>query len=88
MEAMAMGIPVAAYNVPGVNKLLINNQTGLMANYGDIEGLQRCWNQLLSNNELAKKVAENGKRYIVNNFSAKKMAAEYTNLFQRLVEEH
>jgi glycosyltransferase involved in cell wall biosynthesis len=88
MEAIAMGIPVAAYNVPGVNKLLIDNQTGLMADFGNIEGLQRCWQRLLYDDSLAKKLAENGKRYIEDNFSARKMAYEYSGLYRRLVEKN
>jgi len=85
MEAMAMGIPVAAYNVPGVNKLIINNRTGLTTDYGDIEALARCWKRLLYNDELSRNLAENAKKYIMNNFSAKNMADQYTDLYQKLV---
>jgi len=86
MEAIVMGIPVAAYNVQGVNQLLIDNQTGLMADFGNVEGLQKCWLRLLSDDGLAKKMAENGKRYIEDNFSAKRMADEYFNLYYKLLE--
>ena len=87
MEAMAMGIPVAAYNVSGIDRLISNNKTGLLADYGDIKGLQRCWISLLNNDNLAKKIAKNGERHIEDNFSAKRMAEEYTNLYQKLLEE-
>lgn len=87
MEAMAIGVPVAAYNIPGVDKLIINKKTGLMADFGDIEGLKKCWQQLLFNEGFATEMARNGKDHILNNFSAKRMAEEYTKLYQEMVNK-
>jgi Glycosyltransferase len=85
MEAMAMGIPVAAYNIPGVDKLIIHGETGLMANFGDIDGLKKCWERLLFNEELARELGQNGREHVINNYSAKRMADEYTKLYQEVM---
>lgn len=85
MEAMVMEIPVAAYNIPGVDKLIINEQTGLMADFGDIDSLKRCWERLLFNEDLARELGQNGREHVINNYSAKRMADEYTNLYQEVL---
>ena len=35
MEAIAMDIPVAAYNISGIDQLVMHEKTGLLAKYGD-----------------------------------------------------
>lgn len=85
MEAMGMGIPVAAFNIQGVDKLIIHEKTGLMAEFGNAEQLSKCWEQLLFDSQFAKMIAQNGRRHILENFSAKRMAEEYTGLFQELI---
>lgn len=87
MEAMSMGIPVAAFNISGVDKLIIHNKTGMMADFGDVNGLKQCWEQILFDQRHARKIAENGKKHILENFSAARMASEYIGLFQELAGE-
>jgi glycosyltransferase involved in cell wall biosynthesis len=84
MEAMAMELPVAAYRIPGVDKLVIQGKTGLMVDFGDIVGLKKCWEKLLFDKEYAKQIARNGREYILKNYSAKRMAEEYTSLYSEL----
>lgn len=85
MEAMAMGIPVAAYNIPGVDKLIIPNETGLTAPFGQIDALKQCWERLLYDKEFSTRMAENGRRHVVENFSAQRMAEEYMSLYEEMV---
>jgi len=85
MEALAIGIPVAAYNIPGVDELIIHGETGLIAEFGDIDGLKRCWERLLFDTSYAKNISKRGRRHILMNYSAKRMAKEYISLFTELV---
>jgi glycosyltransferase involved in cell wall biosynthesis len=85
MEAMAMEIPVAAYNIPGVDKLIIQEQTGLLAPFGQVDALKQCWERLLFDKEFSARVAQNGMRHVIENFSAKRMADEYTELYKEMV---
>ena len=87
MEAMAMEVPVAAYDIPGVDKLIIPNQTGLMAPFGQVEALKQCWERLLFDKPFSTKIAQNGRKHVIENFSAKRMAEEYTRLYQEIVEK-
>jgi len=85
MEAMAMGISVAAYNIPGVDKLIIHEKTGLMANFGQMEDLKGCWERLLFDEEFSAKISLNGRKHVIENFSAKRMAREYTELYREML---
>jgi len=86
MEAMAMEIPVAAYNIPGVDKLIITEKTGLMVDFGHVEALKESWKRLLFDKDLSAQIAGNGRKYVIENFSAKRMADEYMNLYQEMVK--
>ncbi len=85
MEAMAMRVPVVAYDIPGVDKLILDGQTGLLVPFGDMAALRNCWGRLLFDGELSKTLAENGRRHVEKNFSAERMAAEYTQLYRELL---
>jgi len=87
MEAMAMGTPVAAFNIPGVDKLIIPEETGLMAEFGDVEGLKQCWERILFDEAFAKGLAKNGRQHILEHFSAKRMAEEYTELYREVLAD-
>jgi glycosyltransferase involved in cell wall biosynthesis len=84
MEAMAMGVPIAAFDIPGVDSLILHEKTGLLAPFGDISALKKCWERILYDAELAKKLAQNGQKHVRKYFSAKRMADEYTALYQEL----
>lgn len=86
MEAMGMGKPVAAFNIPGVDKLIIPEKTGLMAEFGNIKKLAEQWERLLFDLPFAKEIAMNGRQHILDNFSAKRMADEYVGLYEELLK--
>ncbi len=84
MEAIAMGIPVAAYDIPGVDQLIRHGETGLLAPYGDREALCRHWERLLTDRPYARALAERGRDDIARRYSGKKMAERYTGLYRDL----
>jgi glycosyltransferase involved in cell wall biosynthesis len=85
MEAMAMGVPAAAYEISGVDQLIINQETGLLAKPGDKEALAEMWEMLLFDLELSGKLADNAKTYVHRHYSAKRMANEYADLYAELL---
>ncbi len=88
MEAMGMGIPVAAYNIPGVDKLIIHEKTGLMARFGQVEALKECWERLLFDEAFSTQIALNSRRHVMENFSAKRMAHEYVGLYHKMLRRN
>jgi glycosyltransferase involved in cell wall biosynthesis len=87
MEAMAMGVPVAAYDIPGVDKLVIHEKTGLLSRFGDVEGLKQQWERLLFDGGISTRITQDARQYVYEHFSAKRMAEEYTSLYQELFEK-
>ena len=86
MESMAMGVPVAAYDIPGVDQLIEHGNTGLLAPLGDKDALVECWRQLLWDEELADKISTSAADCINEKFSAKRMADEYSELYSNILE--
>jgi glycosyltransferase involved in cell wall biosynthesis len=85
MEAMAVGIPVVAYNIPGVDQLIEHEQTGLLAPLGDKEALARCCERVLEDRTLAQSLADAARARVDRDYSAARMAKEYEVLFQKLL---
>lgn len=86
MEATAMGIPVAAYNIAGIDQLITHDESGLLAPLGDKETLTNYWEQLLFDKPLADKLADNARKYVNTHYSAQRMADEYHVLFNQMVK--
>jgi glycosyltransferase involved in cell wall biosynthesis len=53
MEAMASGVPVVGYDVPGIGELVRHGRDGLLARAGDVEDLTICLRDLVTDPELA-----------------------------------
>lgn len=82
MEAAAANIPVAAYDIPGIDQIIKHNDTGLLAELGDKETLAAQWETILFNSTEAARLASNAKEYVYQHYSANRMAQEYSSLFK------
>ena len=85
MESMAMGIPVAAYDIPGIDQLLVHGNTGLLAKPGDRSALGKHWESILFDEALSKQLAVAAREFVLSEFSGRRMADDYTRLFNELV---
>jgi glycosyltransferase involved in cell wall biosynthesis len=85
MEATAMGIPVAAYDIAGIDQLITHEKSGLLAKLGDKETLSTYWEKLLFDSESALKLTNNAREFVNNHYSGQRMANEYTELFESMV---
>ncbi len=88
MEAFAMGVPVAAFDIPGIDQLITHEETGLMAKPGDVQTLCDHWDRILFDPVTAKKLSENARMYIYEHYSAQRMANEYLELFRKVLNLH
>ena len=85
MEAQAAEIPVAAYDIAGVDQLVTSGETGLLAPLGNKEQLLADWETILFDSETANRLAGAAKAHVYEHYSAQRMAHEYTTLFQEVV---
>jgi len=87
MEATAMGIPVAAYKIAGIDQLITHEESGLLAKLGDKTTLSKYWKQLLFDSNYAEKLANNARKYVNEHYSGQRMANEYLDLFQSMTNK-
>ncbi len=68
-EALACGIPVVVMECGGMDFAIPNENYGLVANKFDSDDMSRKILRLIKDKRLAEKIAENGRKYILKNFS-------------------
>ena len=61
LEAYSFGLPVIAYDIPGVNEIIINGETGYMVPVGDLNGLMNKVHLLEKNRATLKKLSISSK---------------------------
>ncbi len=72
LEAMAAGLPVVASRVGGIPEIVSDGESGLLVSPGDPEELSRAIDRLLSDPDLAVKLALEGKNRVLRNFDRTK----------------
>jgi colanic acid/amylovoran biosynthesis glycosyltransferase len=82
-EAMAVGVPVVTTRLEGIEELVTHEETGLLTNSGDIEALAKSLQQLLTDAELRRRLANQARRLIEERFN---LQANFTRLRQLLGE--
>lgn len=85
MEAMAVCKPVITTDVEGVSKNLINGEDALIVPPADSEVLADAIKTLLSNTELANRIARSGKSLVYKEFSAGRMVKEIILIYDEFL---
>jgi glycosyltransferase involved in cell wall biosynthesis len=84
MEAMAASVAVVATDIPGCSDLVADGHTGFLFELDNADALVDRLNKL-TNPEMRDTVARQGRAFVVANYSATSMAAQYERLYQSLV---
>jgi glycosyltransferase involved in cell wall biosynthesis len=87
MEAMAAGAPVVATAVGGTNELVIDGETGFLAPPTDTEALARRILDTLRNPEWSARMAAQGRRRALGQFSMRRMVESVERLYDEIEEE-
>lgn len=66
IEAMAIGLPIITFDVPGCKDLVIDDGNGFLVDYGDIEGLSTGLRKLHDSESLYYKFCEKSRELAVN----------------------
>ncbi len=84
LEAMALGIPVIASDIPGTRDIVVHNETGLLYRLGDVGTLTRITDQLLRDPDRRRAMGQAAKLRIAEHFSLAQMIAAHEQLYERL----
>ena len=83
-EAFYLDVPVIGTNVGGIPELIKNNETGILIPPENPNKLAQAVNELLSDNEKAKKLATNGNIFIKNNMTWDVILPKYLDFYKKL----
>ncbi len=84
MEAMASGRAVVATRVGGVPELVEDGASGLLVAPGNVDELAAALERLASSPEEREKMGLTGRQEVVEDFDARKCAAQLAALFQEM----
>lgn len=72
IEAMACAKPVIGFNIGGIPSVIDNYKNGILVPVKNIYALSQAIVKIVSDPILAKKLGENGRRKVINNYSQEK----------------
>jgi glycosyltransferase involved in cell wall biosynthesis len=87
LEAGMMEKPVIVSNHPSMD-FVREGKYGLTVEYGNVVQLKEALETLLENSALAKKLGQNGKKYVLDNFSWDVIARKIEDIYSQVATSH
>ncbi len=84
LEAMACGVPVAATDVGAFRALIVNGQTGMVVENGDLE-ISNAVAQLIENSLLREDMAQKARPHVLKSFMLEREASQINAIYQNLL---
>ncbi|MGE5429658.1 MAG: N-acetyl-alpha-D-glucosaminyl L-malate synthase BshA [Syntrophomonadaceae bacterium] len=81
LEAMACSVPVVSTSVGGIPELVTHDETGYIAEIGDIDRMSKYAIDLLTNERKYGEFARNSRARAVNDFEKSKIVPEYEKYY-------
>lgn len=85
-EAQAVGLPIAAFDGPGVSEAVVPDETALLAPQGNESALAEAISRILDDPCLAKRLAIAGRRNAEERFSLEKQTARLEDLYTEALQ--
>jgi glycosyltransferase involved in cell wall biosynthesis len=82
IEAAAMGIPAIASKIYGITDATIDNETGILHQPGDINGLKLAMYKILQDQHLFKRLSNGARRRAIERFDAAIITSEWVNFYK------
>jgi glycosyltransferase involved in cell wall biosynthesis len=83
LEAMVARLPAVACRSGGVPEIVVDRETGLLSELGDVEGLAGNLLSLLGDGELRRRMGEAGRERALTTFAPATIAAKWTSLLRQ-----
>ncbi|MFA5029349.1 MAG: glycosyltransferase family 4 protein [Patescibacteria group bacterium] len=83
LEAMAAGLPIVATRIGGIPEIIKDGKTGLLSEPGNSAKLAEKIKQVIADPALAKKMAEQARLAVINDFSFQKMILETLSEYKK-----
>jgi glycosyltransferase involved in cell wall biosynthesis len=83
LEAMACGVPPLVSDIPSLRNIVNRSKAGLLLDFGDEEEAVKKTLRFVKEEDFQKQ-SKRARRYIVENHSWEKIAAQYMQLFDKI----
>jgi len=87
MEAMSVGMPVVASDIPANRELVVQDETGFLSKLADPVGFMQFLRRLIDEPGLGTRLGQAGRERIQRNFSITRMVDAYAAVYRELVEQ-
>lgn len=84
-EAFYLKIPVIATDIEGISEIITNDVNGILIPSEDPGKIAFAVNKLLKDKEKAKKIAENGHEFVMDNLTWKTLLSKYMKFYEDLI---
>lgn len=84
IEYMSLSKPVIANNTGGTSEIVFNNVNGYLINNIDKDDICNKIVHLLTNEKKCKKMGDEGRLLVENNFNIKKMGKEFLDMYNKI----
>ena len=82
IEALSCGVPAVATDVGDVKEIVLDGETGFLAKPGDSEEITSHIIKILKDKNLAKKLGENGRTHVKENFSYEAVMGKIIEIYR------
>jgi len=86
LEAMAMGVPCVATDVGGTAEVIVDGESGLVADFGDVQGFGGHLVRLVGDEALRRTLGDAARRRVVGRFGMERIAQQYLKLFDLVLK--
>lgn len=86
LEAMSCGVPVVSSSVGGLPELIRHNETGFIAEIGDVSRMAKYAVDLLTNDRKHKLFSENSRKRAVETFDKSRVIPMYEDYYKKILE--
>lgn len=88
MEAMSVGKPVIASDIPANRELVVQSETGFLPKLADTVGIMQFLRRLIDEPGLTEKLGLAGRQRIQQFFSVTRMVDAYADIYRKLLPSH
>ncbi|MEO5753791.1 MAG: N-acetyl-alpha-D-glucosaminyl L-malate synthase BshA [Chthoniobacterales bacterium] len=85
LETLFHAKPVVAFRVGGIPEVVVDQETGFLHPFGEVEALALSLSRLADSPDLARTMGENGKRRAEALFTADQIVPQYEALYRRIL---
>lgn len=86
IEASCLGIPVICSDAYGIMDAMVEGETGLRCKVADVPTLQAAMELMLSDADMRKRMGENGRKRVLENFKGSVITAEWVKFYKDILQ--